>query len=481
MMANRLSACTTFLAGKKATIDGSTMAARNVDTGGPLDPQKVVVYPAYRGESRQVHSYLNKFVATVPDHGYRYQGVPNIDSNLKREGVFDESGFNERGVGMSATESVYANERVLAFDPLNTESGVNEDVIVAMTLPYADSARDAVKRLGEVIAKYGSAEGNGVIFSDANEIWYMEIVTNHHWVAQRIPDDAYAVTGNRVAIQQVNFDDPDNFMWSAGIQDFVEDHHLNPDQHGWDFRHIFGTANNFDQHYNTPRQWYGHRLMNPSISMDPEDLDLPFIMRTNHKITLADIEHFLGSHYQGTPFDPLGHEGTPATRKLYRPIGLGRTQNSHVLQVRNDLPANANHIMWLCLGVPTFTPYVPFFSNATKIAPTYATTPAKLNMNLRSAYWMYRVISETVESYHSEFRQDDLDYLKDGRQYMYAWVDQTAKAVAGKSAAETEKFLSEQTRLMDAEMGKRGKALLAKLLMHGMELSKLTFKMDKNL
>lgn len=137
--------------------------------------------------------------------------------------------------------------------------------------------------------------------------------------------------------------------------------------------------------------------------------------------------------------------------------------------------------MWLCLGVPTFTPYVPFFSNATKIAPTYATTPAKLNMNLRSAYWMYRVISETVESYHSEFRQDDLDYLKDGRQYMYAWVDQTAKAVAGKSAAETENFLSEQTRLMNAEMGKRGKALLAKLLMHGMELSKLTFKMDKNL
>ena len=80
----------------------------------------------------------------------------------------------------------------------------------------------------------------------------MEIVTGHHWVAQRIPDDSYAVTGNRVAIQQVDFNDPDNFMWSDGIQEFVEKNHLNPDKYGWDFRHIFGTADIFDQHYATP-------------------------------------------------------------------------------------------------------------------------------------------------------------------------------------------------------------------------------------
>lgn len=103
---------------------------------------------------------------------------------------------------MSATESVYANERVLAFDPLNLESGLNEDVIVAMVLPFIKSAQEGVAYLGDLVAKYGSAEGNGVIFSDKNDVWYMEIVTGHHWVAQRIPDDAYAVTGNRVAIKR---------------------------------------------------------------------------------------------------------------------------------------------------------------------------------------------------------------------------------------------------------------------------------------
>lgn len=472
-------ACTTVLVGKEATIDGSTMAARNDDTFGPLNPMKLVTYPAYQNHPDTVKSYLNHFVGQRPASGYRYQGTPNVE--YQTEGIYDESGFNDHNVGMSATESVYANERVLAFDPLNTESGINEDAIVAMTLPFINSAKEGVQYLGQLVKKYGSAEGNGVIFVDQNDVWYMEIVTGHHWVAERIPDDAYAVTGNRVAIQQVNFNDPDNFMWSEGIQEFVKDHRLNPDKQGWDFRHIFGTANVFDQHYNTPRQWYGHRLLSPSVTMDPLDFDLPFIMRTNHKISLEDVEAVLSSHYQGTPYDPLGHEGTERQKNLFRPISLNRTQNSHVLQVRNDLPTNAQTIMWLCFGVPTFTPYVPFFSNADQIDSTYRNTPKKLNMNLRSAYWMYRTLSEIVESHHSEFLQDDLDYLKDARQYLYGWVNQVAAKVGDADQSAASDILNPATHDMVSEMAKRTKVLMAKLLMHGMELSKLTFKMDKNL
>lgn len=39
--------CTTLLAGKKATVDGSTMIARNEDYGHALNPKRfVVVKPA---------------------------------------------------------------------------------------------------------------------------------------------------------------------------------------------------------------------------------------------------------------------------------------------------------------------------------------------------------------------------------------------------------------------------------------------------
>ncbi len=97
------------------------------------------------------------------------------------------------------------------------------------------------------------------------------------------------------------------FLWSDGIQKFVTENHLNPDQSGWDFRHIFGTATEFDQHYNTPRQWYAQRLLNPEIEQSPEDLDLPFIRHASRKISLEDVESILSSHYNGTQFDPLGH------------------------------------------------------------------------------------------------------------------------------------------------------------------------------
>ena len=477
-MKKNLSACTTVLVGKYATIDGSTMAARNDDTFGPLNPMKLVAYPAYHNHPNQVKAYLNKCVVDRPADGYRYQGTPNID--YVHEGVFDESGFNEKNVGMSATESVYANERVLSCDPLNMESGINEDLIVAATLPFIDSAKDGVVYLGELIKKYGSAEGNGVIFSDKNDIWYMEIVTGHHWVAERIPDDAYAVTGNRIAIQQVDFDDTDNFMWSEGIREFVADNHLNPDKHGWNFRHIFGTADVFDQHYNTPRQWFGHKLLNPGVDQDPLDFDLPFIMRTDHKIALEDVEKVLSSHYQGTPYDPLGH-GTEEEKHLFRPISLNRTQNSHVLQVRPDLPEAASTILWMSFGVPTFTPYVPFFGNADDIDVSYRETPMKLDMNLKSAYWMYRALSMIVESHHAEFAKEDLDYLKDSREYLYRWVNQTAPQVAGMDDKKASEFLSAESHKMVAEMAKRTKALMAQLIMHGLELSKLTFIMDKNL
>ena len=477
-MKKRLSACTTVLVGKNATIDGSTMAARNDDTPKPLCPMRVVVYPAYHDHPNQVKSYLNKCVVERPADGYAYQGVPNVD--YQHEGVFDESGFNSMNIGMSATESVYANERVLACDPLNTESGINEDLIVATTLPFINSARDGVAFLGNLVKKYGSAEGNGVIFSDKDDIWYMEIVTGHHWVAQRIPDDAYAVTGNRIAIQQVDFSDSDNFMWSEGIQEFVEKNHLNPDRHGWNFRHIFGTANVFDQHYNTPRQWYGHKVLSPDVDMNPLDFDLPFIMRTDRKLSLEDVESVLSSHYQGTVYDPLG-KGTEEEKHLFRPISLNRTQNSHVLQVRNDLPEKAAAIMWMSFGIPTFTPYVPFFAQAHDIDESYRETPMKLDMNLKSAYWMYRTLSMLVESHHAEFAQDDLDYLKDAREYLYRWVNEVAAQVADKDEAEVSTFLSTESHQMVAELAKRTKNLMAELVMSGLELSKLTFKMDENL
>ena len=112
---------------------------------------------------------------------------------------------------------------------------------------------------------------------------------------------------------------------------------------------------------------------------------------------------------------------------------------------------------------------------------SYRETPMELNMDLKSAYWMYRALSMIVEAHHAEFAQQDLDYLKDCREYLYRWVNTIAPQVAGKDDGEVSAFLSAESHKMVAALAKRTKNLMAQLIMHGLELSKLTFVMDKNL
>lgn len=141
---------------------------------------------------------------------------------------------------MSATESTYTNKLALGADPL-VEDGIGEEAMITVVLPYVKTAREGVQRLGQIVEYYGTSESNGILFADQNEAWYMETGGGHNWVAQRIPDDSYAVIANQSAIQGIDFDDPKHFMWSTNIRKFVADNHLNPNHSGnsFNFRQIF--------------------------------------------------------------------------------------------------------------------------------------------------------------------------------------------------------------------------------------------------
>ena len=470
------SACTTILVGKKASVDGSTMIARNDDTFRPITPQKFIIRPAAKNESgRKIKSWLNKFELDLPENAQAVSAVPNVD--YKNRGYYDESGINQENVAMSCTESTYGNERALAFDPL-VKDGLDEDCMQSVVLPYIHSARNGVEYLGKLIAKYGSPAGNSVLFGDKNEIWYMEIVTGHHWVAQRIPDDAYAIAANRVSIEQVDFADTANFMWSEGIQEFVADHHLNVDHQGWNFRHIFGTYSQQDRFYNTNRVWYGQKYFNPEIEQDPTDGDLPFIRRAAKKITREDIEFVLGSHYQNTPYDPFG-KGTDEEKHRFRPIGLNRTQNSHILQIRNDVESDKAAIMWLCIGGPTFTPFVPFFANMNDTDPSYNNTSMEYNLN--DAWWYYKSLAALVETHYSQFVQLDTDYLNELNQYYRRRVEDVIAQVQGKTGAELTAYLTRANQETVAYTRKRSEKLWAQMMIDSINMSKLTFNMDENL
>ena len=135
--------CTTILVGKKATYDGSTMIARNDDSGsGRFTPKKfAVIHP--QEQPRVYESVISHVKIELPDDPMRYTAVPNA---VEGEGVWAAAGVNAAGVAMTATETITSNARVLGADPLvvyqpatdggkETAGGIGEEDIVSIVLP----------------------------------------------------------------------------------------------------------------------------------------------------------------------------------------------------------------------------------------------------------------------------------------------------------------------------------------------------------
>ena len=177
---------------------------------------------------------------TLPDDPLQYTAVPNADL---KEGIWGEAGVNEANVAMSATETLTTNERVLGADPFveltpakgkpgedgyepETPGGIGEEDFLTLVLPYIKTAREGVKRLGSLLEQFGTYEMNGVAFSDSHEIWWLETVGGHHWIAKRVPDEAYVTMPNQLGIDEFDLDDAledqESHMCSADLAEFIE-------------------------------------------------------------------------------------------------------------------------------------------------------------------------------------------------------------------------------------------------------------------
>ena len=376
--------CTTVLVGKNASIDGSTMIARNEDGAAPLNPQKFVVVKP-EDQPRHYQAVLSKVAIDLPDNPLAYTSTPE---GTDGHGLWAAAGINSDNVAMTATETITSNSRILGVDPL-VDDGIGEEDITTITLPYIHSAREGVKRLGALLEKYGTYELNAMAFSDKDEVWYFESIAGHHWAAIRIPDDAYVIAPNRMNIDQFDFDSDDT-LYAADLPELIETYHLNPDRDQVNLRHIFGSATIKDTRYNNPRAWYGQKYFNPEFDTTPIDQDLPFICRTQKKISVEDVKFVLSSHYQNTPYDPYG-TGTEAEKKQFRPIGINRNQELHILQIRNDVPAEIAGIHWLAFGPNTFNAVVPFYANVKDTPLAYKSTTGECDPT--NMYWLSNIMA----------------------------------------------------------------------------------------
>ncbi len=132
---------------------------------------------------------------------------------------------------------------------------------MSLVLPYIHSAKEGATCLGSLLEKYGTYEMNGIAFSDKNEIWWLETIGGHHWIARRVPDDAYVVMPNQFGIDAFDLEDAlttqKEHMCSADLKEFIEKNHLDLSQDGsFSTRDAFGSHDDSDHVYNTARAWY---------------------------------------------------------------------------------------------------------------------------------------------------------------------------------------------------------------------------------
>ena len=132
---------------------------------------------------------------------------------------------------MSETETITTNSRVLGADPL-AESGIGEEDMLTLVLPYVKTAREGSCVSGRFWKSMELMESNGIAISDVNEIWWLETVGGHHWMARRVPDDAYVTNPNQLGSDYFEFGNPDEFLCDPDLERFVTEHHLILDQEG---------------------------------------------------------------------------------------------------------------------------------------------------------------------------------------------------------------------------------------------------------
>lgn len=455
--------CTTILVGKAASYDGSTIIARNDDSGaGSYTPKKyAVVHP--KEQPRIYKSVISHVEIELPDDPMRYTCVPNA---LSGEGIWAASGVNAANVAMTATETITSNPRVLGADPLvcyepadgdkpEKAGGIGEEDIVSITLPYIKSAREGVIRLGSLLEQYGTYEMNGIAFQDVDEIWWLETIGGHHWIARKVPDDVYVVMPNQFGMDEFDLADAfgaqNEFMCSADLPEFIEKYHLNVenmecvmlrnisqtgelqdkdenDDCGQEVddtnnetdssdgtytsiicpRDIFGSHDDADHVYNTPRAWFMERTLNPNSAVwdgpdadfTPVSDDIPWCMIPEKKITMEDVKYVLSSHYQGTPYDPYGNYGDKSLRGAYRSIGVNRTDFMSAIQIRPYADEDSSAIQWLAFASNAFNVMVPFYTNVDEVPEYLANTSAEVSTD--NFYWTSRMIAAMADASYAK-------------------------------------------------------------------------------
>ena len=217
-------ACTALYVGSDLTEDGTTMFGRIEDLGTNDYNKLFYVSTAGNHKAGEVYNGCYGFTYTFTHDSYRYtarrddntSGVcPDCDSTHEHT-PYEEAGTNEKGVMVSATESLYGTDAVLSVDPY-VDNGIEEAEITTVLLSEASTAREGVALLTSIYDNAGAAGGSGVFIADQNETWFVENLTGHTYLALKLSSSVVFMQPNVAAMGKIDLDDTDHVVASANL------------------------------------------------------------------------------------------------------------------------------------------------------------------------------------------------------------------------------------------------------------------------
>jgi len=394
--------CTSITVGKEASTDGSVMTAHTCDSN-------------YRTwvEIAQRKSY--KPGETEPI----YWGT------LHTEEPWDMRNVTEKG-RIPAVKETFAylntaypclNEKQLAMGEATItgrDTFVNEnglfliEELERVALQRCSTARDAIKLIGKLAELYGYGDsGECLTIADKKEVWQLEIFgggpgkPGSIWVAQRIPDDHIGISANIPRISVVDFDDPNNFMYSTDIKERTIK--LGFWNGKGEFK--FWKVNNGGKPFSI-REYFVFSTLAPSLGLKYDAEELPFSVKPDKKVSVRDIMALYRQTYNGTEWDQTKNLSVEVTRRdkikgeyketvkpisnfmstdmraLLNSLKPGVTERvrgiaaiqcaySHIIQLRDWLPDEVGGVAYFAFDNPAQSPRIPIYSGTLRLPKSF--------------------------------------------------------------------------------------------------------------
>ena len=490
-------ACTGFIVGKDLTADGTTLYGRTEDLE-PNHNKVFLVHPRKTNASgAKLVDETNGFEWTLPTESYKYTSVSDVTPS---QGIFDEVGFNEYGVSISATVSAKANDAIQKVDPY-VENGLAESILTTVVLPHVQTARQGVELMAQIVREQGAAEGNIITIADKTGVWYMEILSGHQYVAIKFPDDKYAVFPNTFFLGSVDFDDTENVIASEGVEEVeTENVQFDPNIHhavmqGEESDKESGVIlDTFQKAYklkdrvirpamaeaDRSRAWAGITSLDPNAAVSYNDSYFDLMHSTDRKISVADVMAMQRNRFEGTQFKPLDQmeldgKGLPqrgTTDPVYKyPLGNPNVMEAHIFQLKDGIPANmGGGTMWLAVGSPRFSPYLPYNGNITDTYDAYKVNTTSYSPD--SWYWVASHIYDMAAKHQDLFGTSVQDKWKALEARFIE--EQNALDVANAALPDSSAKVTEETQARAAQVFKEMKELEAEMEAKIKEAAKTT-------